>query len=248
MMIEVGKTYYTRDNLVVTIREVRAGPYYPFLGTIDGIERSWTADGVHTRGEDNEFDLVAEVPSYPTGVVPRPGPAGRFPTPPAPAPLPGVLVTEVRRSLDDATPEEWHAANAGYAASIGAATQATEAAGVRAFGTGATRSADAGRYDPEGFLSPIALERYALYMAKQQVLADGSVRESDNWQRGIPGAVYMKGLWRHMLHLWTRERGYPVQDPKAAADAEEDLCALLFGVQGLLHEKVKARLAAENRA
>lgn len=116
---------------------------------------------------------------------------------------------------------------------------------VRAFDSGATRSADTGRYDPEGFLSPIAIERYSLYMAKNQTQADGSTRPSDNWQKGLPIESYMKGMWRHMLHLWTRHRGYPVQDSKAAADSEEDLCALLFNVQGMLHEKVKARLAEE---
>lgn len=116
------------------------------------------------------------------------------------------------------------------------------ASAVRQFDTGATRSSDAGRYDPEGFLSPIAIERFSQYMAKHQRQPDGSVRTSDNWQKGIPLSAYMKGGWRHFLHLWTRHRGYPVQDPMAAANVEEDLCALLFNVHGMLHEVVKARL------
>lgn len=116
---------------------------------------------------------------------------------------------------------------------------------VRKFETGATRSADAGRYDPEGFLSPIAIERFSLYMAKHQKQPDGTVRASDNWQKGIPIDSYMKGMWRHFLHLWTRHRGYTVQDPMAAASIEEDLSALLFNVQGMLHEVVKARMEAE---
>jgi hypothetical protein len=116
--------------------------------------------------------------------------------------------------------------------------------GVRSFDTGATRSADAGRYDPEGFLSPLAVERYCIYMAKNQLQPDGTLRTSDNWQKGLPTASYVKGMWRHFLHLWTRHRGYAVQDDKAAADLEEDLCALLFNVQGMLHEVVRARLAA----
>jgi hypothetical protein len=119
----------------------------------------------------------------------------------------------------------------------------TESATVRQFDTGATRSADAGRYDPEVFLWPIAIERYCQYMAKNQIQPDGSTRSSDNWQKGLPIASYVKGMWRHFLHLWTRHRGYEVQDAKAAADLEEDLCALLFNVQGMLHEVVKARLS-----
>ena len=112
---------------------------------------------------------------------------------------------------------------------------------VRHFDTGATRSADSGRYDPEGYLSPIALERFAFYMQKHQVQPDGSIRASDNWQNGIPLDAYMKGIWRHFLHLWMRYRGWKVQDKMAGADMEEDLCAMLFNVQGMLHELVKEK-------
>lgn len=112
---------------------------------------------------------------------------------------------------------------------------------VRNFDTGATRSADVGRYDPEGFLSPLVIERYCEYMQSHRIQPDGQVRASDNWQKGIPRDTYMKGLWRHFLHLWTRHRGYLVRDPHAANTIEEDLCALLFNVQGYLFEILKAK-------
>lgn len=114
---------------------------------------------------------------------------------------------------------------------------------VRSFETGATRSSDAGRYDPEGFLSPIVIERFCEYMNKHRVQPDGSIRASDNWQKGIPKDAYMKGMWRHFLHLWTRHRGFQVMDQNAAADIEEDLCALLFNVQGMLFEVLRERQA-----
>lgn len=116
---------------------------------------------------------------------------------------------------------------------------------VRSFETGATRSSDAGRYDPEGFLSPLAIEQYCIYMQKNQVQPDGSVRSSDNWQKGIPLDTYMKGMHRHLLHLWCRHRGHPVQDPKAAADKIDDLCALFFNVQGMLHGLLKQKGGAK---
>lgn len=116
---------------------------------------------------------------------------------------------------------------------------------VRKFDTGATRSQDAGRDDPEGYLSPLVLDRYNEYMTKHRQQPDGSVRASDNWQRGMPLDTYMKGAWRHFLHLWTRHRGYPVRDPGAAVNNEEDLCALLFNVQGYLHELIKRRLTSD---
>lgn len=110
---------------------------------------------------------------------------------------------------------------------------------VRAFDTGATRSADTGRYDPEGFLSPIVIERFSEYMNKHRAQPDGSIRDSDNWQKGIPKTAYAKGLWRHVLHFWTRHRGFKVMDKDATADMQEDLCSIIFNAQGYLHEILK---------
>lgn len=110
---------------------------------------------------------------------------------------------------------------------------------VREFTSGATRSADTTRYDPEAFMSPIVIERYCEYMNKHRKQPDGSIRDGDNWQKGIPIPVYMKGMWRHFLHLWTRHRGYKVQDPGATTNQEEDLCAIMFNAQGMLFEMIK---------
>lgn len=112
---------------------------------------------------------------------------------------------------------------------------------VRTFESGATRSQDALRDDPEGYLSPLVVDRFCQYMTKHRIQPDGGVRDSDNWQKGMPQETYIKGLWRHFLHLWTRHRGYPVRDPKAATDMEEDLCAILFNAQGYLHELLKSK-------
>ena len=115
---------------------------------------------------------------------------------------------------------------------------------VRSFESGATRSADADRYDPEAFLSPIVLERFSQYMQKHRRQPDGSLRAGDNWQKGIPRDAYMKGMCRHFMHLWTRHRGFVVQDQMAATDMEEDLCAMLFNVQGMLFELLRERVTA----
>lgn len=111
---------------------------------------------------------------------------------------------------------------------------------VRRFDSGATRSADAGRIDPEGFLSPLVIARFSQYMNTHRQQPDGTMRDSDNWQKGIPLETYAKGMWRHFLHFWTRHRGYPVDDPLAAPDLESDLCALLFNVQGYLFEVLES--------
>jgi hypothetical protein len=112
---------------------------------------------------------------------------------------------------------------------------------LRSFETGATRSPDTGRYDPEGFLSPIVLERYCEYLNKHRIQSDGTVRASDNWQKGIPLEVYAKGLQRHNLHFGIRHDGFAPNDPGAAADIEEDLCAVIFNAQGYLLELIRDR-------
>lgn len=112
---------------------------------------------------------------------------------------------------------------------------------MRTFPGGATRNDDSLRDDPEGYLSPLAIDRYCEYMTKHRPQADGSIRDSDNWQKGMAPDSFMKGLLRHVLHAWTRHRGYEVRDPQAAANLEEDLCAIIFNAQGYLHELVKTR-------
>lgn len=111
---------------------------------------------------------------------------------------------------------------------------------MRVFNTGATRDIDETKLDFDGFLSPYALERFAEYMNKNRVTADG-LRDSDNWQRGIPLAAYRKSSWRHFFAFWKLARV-----TNASPDIEENLCALLFNVQGYLHEIVKARTGASN--
>ena len=103
---------------------------------------------------------------------------------------------------------------------------------IRTFETGASRDTDAGKLDYEGFISPRVLRRYAEYMQGHTMMADGSRRASDNWQKGIPREAYMKSLARHFMELWEKHRTQDVYD-------QETLCAILFNTMGLLHEELK---------
>ena len=116
---------------------------------------------------------------------------------------------------------------------------------LRVFGSGATRDSDAGKLDYEGFLSPLVLQRFGRYMHQHRVLPDGTLRDSDNWQKGIPLKEYMKPFIRHARDAWALHRGWPGD---ATQDIEEALCAVLFNDQGYLHEylKAKARLSESN--
>lgn len=114
---------------------------------------------------------------------------------------------------------------------------------MRRFGTGATRNSEDGKYDYEGFFSPLVLRRRAEYMHKHRVQADGTLRDSDNWQKGIPLEVYMKSLWRHFMDVWLLHRGY-----NAEQDLEESLTAMSFNVEGYLHELLKERYVSQGVA
>ena len=107
---------------------------------------------------------------------------------------------------------------------------------VRKFTTGATRDTDEGKYDYEGFLCPLVLRRFGEYMNKHRKQSDGSLRDSDNWQKGIPKEAYIKSCWRHFHDWWMEHRGYASRE-----GLEDALCAILFNVMGYLHEILKAK-------
>lgn len=115
----------------------------------------------------------------------------------------------------------------------------------RQFDTGANRDTDVGKLDYEGFLSPLVMHAYADYMSKKRVLADGTIRDSDNWQKGMPLAVYMKSLFRHFMDVWAHHRSWKAI---ALEPLETALVGLMFNTMGYLHETIKARLDAVARA
>jgi hypothetical protein len=108
---------------------------------------------------------------------------------------------------------------------------------IRKFKTGATRDIDSGKIDPEGYISPIVIKRFAEYMLKHQYQSDGKVRQSDNWQKGIGQEIYMKSLWRHFLDLWLLHR----KEDGSREDIENACCAIMFNVMGFLFEELRKK-------
>lgn len=107
---------------------------------------------------------------------------------------------------------------------------------IRKFETGATRDIDTAKLDYEGFLSPIVLEAFAKYMHKHRIQPDGKLRDSDNWQKGIPKSAYMKSGIRHFMDWWMEHRGYESRD-----GLDDALCGLIFNAMGYLFETLKER-------
>lgn len=114
---------------------------------------------------------------------------------------------------------------------------------TRTFETGATRDSEDGKLDYDGFLSPLVLQRYAEYMHTHRQQPDGALRDSDNWQKGIPRTAYMKSGWRHFVSWWSLHRG-----GTASESLEDALCALIFNASGYLHEHLKKQNAATIRS
>lgn len=104
---------------------------------------------------------------------------------------------------------------------------------MRQFDTGATRDSEDGKYDFEAFFSPQVLDRRARYMHTHRKQADGSLRDGDNWQKGIPLSAYMKSAFRHFIDWWRAHRRGDYER------AEEAICALMFNCEGYLHEILK---------
>lgn len=106
----------------------------------------------------------------------------------------------------------------------------------RVFSTGATRDTATDKPDYEGYLSPLVIQRFGQYMLKHQKQSDGTLRDSDNWQKGIPKNVYMKSAFRHFIDMWKEHRGIATPD-----GVEDNLCALIFNISGYLHEYLKSK-------
>jgi hypothetical protein len=69
------------------------------------------------------------------------------------------------------------------------------------------------------------------------------LRDSDNWQKGIPTDAYMKSMWRHFMDVWEIHRTGEVNSPRMTtwSGMDEALMALLFNVMGYAHEILKEK-------
>jgi hypothetical protein len=105
---------------------------------------------------------------------------------------------------------------------------------IRKFETGATRDADTDKLDYEAFFSPAVLRRRAEFMHKNRFQKDGSLRDGDNWKKGIPRREYVKSLWRHFWDVWGWSHDESPQEP-----IEDAICAAMFNLEGLLYGILK---------
>jgi hypothetical protein len=113
---------------------------------------------------------------------------------------------------------------------------------IRKFDTGATRDNCETKVDYEGHMSPIVIKAYCEYMHKHRIQADGKLRDSDNWQKGMPRTEYAKSLFRHFMDFWLLHRGFNGRD-----EMKDALCGILFNAMGYLYELEMTDLEVERR-
>jgi hypothetical protein len=110
---------------------------------------------------------------------------------------------------------------------------------MRSFESGATRDTAEDKLDYEGFLSPKVLLQFAKYMNMNRVQSDGNLRDSDNWQKGIPFDAYMKSGYRHFNEWWFLHRCLTARDRDGMIEGIGAICGLMFNAMGYLHELLK---------
>jgi hypothetical protein len=107
---------------------------------------------------------------------------------------------------------------------------------LRQFPTGATRSSLGDKLQYEGYLNPMVLREFAIYMKKHQTQEDGTQRSADNWQKGIPMESLVDSGMRHFQTWWLHHRGYGAKAEEPLKDA---LCGLMFNTMAYLLEVLK---------
>ncbi len=116
---------------------------------------------------------------------------------------------------------------------------ATPTAPMRQFPSGATRNTDEGKIDPKGFIHPLVTLSFCKYMHEHRKQADGALRASDNWTKGIPREAYASSLERHLLDVKLIMGGFAAH--ATTSSLSEALNACMFNVQGLLLEVLLGR-------
>jgi len=108
---------------------------------------------------------------------------------------------------------------------------------MKKYETGATRNKRDHKYEIGKFISPVALSMYSQYMHGHRVQADGTLRDGDNWQKGIPSEDCGESLLRHSRSADAILKGFRVIDPDTG-EPETILratCGAMFNSICILH-------------
>lgn len=108
---------------------------------------------------------------------------------------------------------------------------------MRTFKTGATRDSADDKLEYRGFLDPRVERSFAEYMHHHRKQADGQLRDSDNWKKGIPLTAYFDSHDRHYREFWEAS----VYDRNNVDRLIELLNAEKFNINGTIFELLKEK-------
>lgn len=111
--------------------------------------------------------------------------------------------------------------------------EALEQESKRIFGSGATRDINKDKLAYDQGLSVQVLQAYMEYLGKHRLMKDGSLRDWDNWKKGIPVETYRESMTRHCMDAVRKSVGLPLREEMSLSDL---LCAVIFNASGWLFE------------
>ena len=79
---------------------------------------------------------------------------------------------------------------------------------IRTAKTGANRNPSDGKFQYSKFVNPLNEYSFAKYMHGKRLLPDGSLRNGDNWQKGLDKEWLMDSLTRHIKELELLDLGF----------------------------------------
>lgn len=134
---------------------------------------------------------------------------------------------------------------------------------TRVWESGGIRDESEHKPDIEAYFSPLVELRRAEFMLAKQYLPDGTKRAGDNWQKLFGETLLqhrsecMKSIKRHINSLWLIHRGHKAYERVTLYDKEgkptgkyelkeqnleDEVCALMFGLEAILHAHLKEKL------
>lgn len=91
---------------------------------------------------------------------------------------------------------------------------------IRTLKSGAIRDTDNGKFEYLGFMHPLNDYSFAQYMHAHRKMADGSMRDSNNWWGGFGLDVCIHSLTRHVEDLKLIHSGFFVYEKRVGDKAE----------------------------
>lgn len=114
---------------------------------------------------------------------------------------------------------------------------------MRSFESGTIRDTSEGKLDYYKALSPIVTRGYVEYLGRHRTMPDGSVRDWDNWKKGMPDEVCMSSLVRHTKDLELVMDGFEAEDNHGPCNKKDLLYAIMFNASAILHQELESESA-----